>query len=114
MAPSGNGSRRGLSWPRRSPRPENTGAINRIAPSPEVSSEDFTVFVRLLMALRNLTLEELAAAARISPTTLTNYRTGNTAPFPARMRRVVKQLAGAAKVPLFIVDFYLLRGIAAL
>ena len=67
-APSGSATRRGLSWPHRSHHPENTGAENRLVPSPEILPEDFATFVRVLMALRDLTQGELAAATELSPT----------------------------------------------
>jgi transcriptional regulator with XRE-family HTH domain len=71
--------------------------------------EDLAVLIRLLRAWRDWTQQQLAEAAGIASNSLRRYEAGTTIPG----RAVVERIAAAVKVPLFVVDFFLLPGIAA-
>ena len=79
-----------------------------------IHPEDFRIFVRVLLALWDWSQEQLAAAAGLSPSTITNYQSGRTLSGRTRhSRATVERLARAARVDLSVLDLFLLPGIAA-
>lgn len=77
--------------------------------SSKTPPEDLAVLVRLLQAWNVQTQDDFATSAGITSNTVTSYRNGKTSP----NRAMVVRLARAAKVPLSVVDTYLLPAIAA-
>lgn len=71
--------------------------------------EDLHALVRLLLGWSGCTQSELASQVNISSTTLGSYRTGGRTP----SRTMIERIAKAVGMPLFVVDFFLLPGIAA-
>ena len=71
--------------------------------------EDYPVLIRLLRAWQDDTQKDLARKTGLSLSTIRRYEAGTSRP----ERPNVELIARAQQVPLFVVDFFLLPGIAA-
>lgn len=76
--------------------------------SAKTPPEHLAVLVRFFLAWEGLTQEELASRSDLNVNTISSYCAGKTTP----SRAIVERLAEAAKVPLSVVDSYILPGIA--
>ena len=74
----------------------------------QVTAEDLRVLVGYLRLLPDRTQAEMAAAARLHPTTLSRYEHGETVPD----RRTLEKLAAAVPLPMWAIDGLMLPAIA--
>ena len=74
-----------------------------------IQREDYAVLVRLLRAWVDWTQDMVAAAAGLDKSTIYNYENGITVPNRANLEKVSR----AVRVPLFVIDYFLLPAIVA-